>query len=165
MKTDMDYLNYTDLNEVEVRISNVTSRIQQDYIPDMPPYTSKTWALNELPYIQEIDRIERGIKSIGYNFYEPEGWITVKEWITSDNLYPIKSFDYRDYNRWLTDLELIENAQGELLTLWNGTSQIEWNLASDEEWIDASTYIVHEVIYDNDNVLYNDEQVRFIERD
>ena len=134
MKTDMDYLNYTDLNYIENKIETITNQIKQDYIPEIPTFNKKIWVLNELPYVQEIARIEDGIKSIGYNFYEPEGWQTTKEWITPDNLYPIKSFDYRDYNRWLTDLELIENAQGELLTLWNGTSQIEWNLTSDEEW-------------------------------
>lgn len=134
MKTDMDYLNYNDLNEIENKISSLTATIQRDYIPSLPSYTSNNWVLNDLPFVQEIARIENGIKNIGYYFYEPTGWITTKEWITSDNLYPIKSFDYRDYNRWLNNLELIENTQGELLTLWNGASQIEWNLASDEEW-------------------------------
>ena len=130
----MDYLNYDDLNEIENKISSLTTTIQRDYIPDLPSYTSKNRALNHLPHIQEIDRIEKGVKNIGYYFYDPEGWQTTKEWITSDNLYPIKSFDYRDYNRWLNNLELIENAGEPLLTLWNGTSQIEWNLTSDEEW-------------------------------
>lgn len=134
MKTDMDYLNYTDLNYIENKIETVTNQIKQDYIPEIPTFNKKTWVLNELPYVQEIARIENGIKNIGYYFYEPEGWQTTKEWITSDNLYPIKSFDYRDYNRWLNNLELIKNAGQPLLTLWNGTSQIEWNLASDEEW-------------------------------
>jgi hypothetical protein len=163
LKTDIDYLNYNDLNLIENKIDTLTDWIRDTYIEDMPVYNKKTWVLNELPYIQEIDRIEHGIKSIGYNFYEPDGWITTKEWITSDNLYPIKSFDYRDYNRWLTNLNLIENAGEPLITIWNGISQLDWNTVSDDEWIEGSTYKTVDLLYNNEEILYNNEKVRIKE--
>ena len=90
--------------------------------------------LNELPYIQEINRIENAIENLGYYFYKPNGWLPTKEWITLDNLYPIKSFDYKDYNRWISNLQLIENALGESLTIWNGVSLMNWNEESQYEW-------------------------------
>lgn len=163
MKTDIDYLNYEDLNLIENKIDTLTDWIRENYIEDIPTYTKKTWVLNELPYIQEIDRIERGIENIGYNFYEPDGWITTKEWITSDNLYPIKSFDYRDYNRWLTDLTLIEEGGEPEITIWNGMSQVNWNEESEYEWIEGSNYRTVDLLYNNEEILYNDEKVRIKE--
>ena len=77
-KTELDYLNYTDLNYIENKIETVTNQIKQDYIPEIPTFNKKTWVLNELPYVQEISRIEDGIKNIGYYFYEPKGWQTKK---------------------------------------------------------------------------------------
>ena len=162
-KQEMSYLNYTDLNTAENKIEEITNYIKTHYI-DMPSFTKKTWVVNELPFIQEISRIENGIEDIGEYYYKPNGWLPCKTWITSDNLYPIKSFDYRDWNRWVNNLQLVENSFGELLTLWNGTSQVTWDIESEYEWIDASTYVTHNVLYDNEEVLYNDDTVRIIER-
>ena len=161
-KHDMSYLNYNDLNDIETAIEEYTETIS-DYV-EIPTYTPKTWVVNELPFIQEIDRIENGITNIGDYFYKPNGWLPTKKWITSDNLYPIKSFDYRDWNRWINNLELIDFDEANKMTFWNGVSQVNWDVPSNEEWIDASAYITHDIMYNNDNVLYNDEQLRFIER-
>ena len=164
MKTDIDYLNYTDLNNIENKIEELTDYIQEHYVEDMPTFNKKTWALNELPFVQEIDRIETGVNNLGYYLYEPDGWVATKTWITSDNLYPIKSFDYRDYNRWLSDIGLIEdNIENPIITLWNGISQIDWNVESNDEWIEGSTYITENLLYNNEQVLYNNEQVRIKE--
>lgn len=162
MKIEIDYLNYDDLNYIENRIETATNRVKQ--IIDMPSYSKKTWVINELPYIQEINRIEKGISDIGYYYYQPNGWIPTKEWITSDNLYPIKSFDYKDYNRWLNDLELIENSYDVPVTLWNGPSQVEWGVPSNENWYDASVYVFHEVLYNGEQILYNNEELKILER-
>lgn len=131
-KTELDYLNYNDLNEVEAKIKEYTDKVSS--VTSIPSFEQKTWIINELPFIQEIDRIEKGIYNLGEIYNRPKGWLTTKEWITKDNLYPIKAFNYRDWNRWVNNLILIENSEVPLLTLWNGTSQIEWNLVSDEEW-------------------------------
>lgn len=133
-KLDIDYLNYTNLNQIEDKIEELIDDIETEYQITIPTFNKKTWTINELPYIQEIDRIENAIESIGYNFYKPNGWIVSKTWITSDNLYPIRSFDYQDYNRWVNNLELIEKSMGEALTLWNGISLLNWNEESQYEW-------------------------------
>lgn len=162
-KQDMSYLNYTDLNDVENKIEEITNYIKEHYV-NMPSFDKKTWVINEFPFIQEISRIEDSIEAIGEWYYKPNMWLPRKIWITPDNLYPIKSFDYNDWNRWVNNLQLIENSFGEALTLWNGTSQIIWDTPSEYEWIDASTYITHDVLYNNEPVLYNDNTVRIIER-
>lgn len=134
MKNDIDYLNYDELNDIEERVQEAVFHIKLNYVPDMPLFTRHTWELNELPFIQQIDRIEQGIESIGYWGIKPEGWINTKKWITSDNLYPIKSFDYQDYNRWINNLNLTELRDLSNLTLWNGISQVEWDIESEYEW-------------------------------
>lgn len=162
-KQEMSYLNYTDLNDVENKIEEITNYIKEHYV-DMPSFEKKTWVINELPFVQEIDRIENGIEAIGEWYYKPNMWLPSEVWITSDKPFPIKSFDYNDWNRWVNNLQLVENSFGEVLTLWNGTSQVTWDIESEYEWIDASTYVTHNVLYDNEEVLYNDDTVRIIER-
>ena len=132
-KIDIDYLNYTDLNVIENKIDEIITWLSTDYGITIS-FIPHTWVVNELPYVQEIDRIETAIEDIGLGFYKPYGWLNTTKWITSDNLYPIRSFDYEDYNRWVNNLELIDNAQGEILTLWNGISQIDWDIESEYEW-------------------------------
>ena len=134
MKTDIEYLNYDELNYIEERVQEAVFHIKLNYAPDMPLFTRHTWELNELPYIQQINRIEEGIESVGYWGIKPDGWIETKKWITSDNLYPIKSFDYTDYNRWINNLDLTELRDLSGLTLWNGISQITWDIESQYEW-------------------------------
>lgn len=131
MKTDMDYLNYNDLNLIEQKILEYTQEVSA--ITYIPPYTAKTWQVNDLPFIQEIDRIEKGIYNLGYYYNRPKGWLPTKEWITSDNLYPIKSFDYRDYNRWVNNLSIFRTDITIDDTIWNGASFINWE-SPDEDW-------------------------------
>mgnify|MGYP007122386863 CR=1 FL=1 len=89
-------------------------------------YETKKWEINELPYIQEIDRIEKGIYNLGEKYNRPKGWLPTKEWITKDNLYPIKGFDYRDWNRWVNNLNVFTTDIVVKDTIWNGESFINW---------------------------------------
>ena len=124
-KTEIDYLNYNDLNEVEAKIKEYTDKVSS--VTSIPSFNQKTWNINELPFIQEIDRIEKGIYNLGEYYNRPKGWLTTKEWITSDNLYPIKSFDYRDWNRWLNNLNIFYTDIDLTDTIWNGASFLYWN--------------------------------------
>lgn len=130
-KTEIDYLNYNDLNEVEAKIKEYTDKVSS--VTSIPSFKQKTWIINELPFIQEIDRIEKGIYNLGYYYNRPKGWLPTKEWITSDNLYPIKSFDYRDYNRWVNNLSIFRTDITIDDTIWNGASFINWE-SPDEDW-------------------------------
>ena len=97
-------------------------------------YETKKWEINELPYIQEIDRIEKGIYNLGEKYNRPKGWLTTKEWITKDNLYPIKGFDYRDWNRWVNNLNLFTTDIVVKDTIWNRASFINWEQIGKDEW-------------------------------
>ena len=120
---------------------NVTIQyeLKEPYEIDLGPlevyftYETKKWVINELPYIQEIDRIEKGIYNLGEKYNRPKGWLTTKEWITKDNLYPIKGFDYRDWNRWVNNLNLFTTDIVVKDTIWNGASFINWEQIGKDE--------------------------------
>lgn len=130
-KIELDYLTPEDLNEIEQKIFEYTEEVKP--MVGIPTYTPKTWTLNELPYIQEIDRIETGIYNLGYYYNRPKGWLPTKVWIPPENLYPIKSFDYRDYNRWVNNLTVFSTDIVVDDTIWNGASFINWE-SPDEDW-------------------------------
>lgn len=131
-KTEMDYLNYNDLNQIEAKIKEYTDKVSQ--VINIPSFEQKTWVKNELPYIQEIGRIEKAIYNLGEYYNKPKGWLPTKEWITEENKYPIKAFDYRDWNRWVNNLNLFEVDIVLTDTIWNGASFIKWNEQNTIEW-------------------------------
>ena len=131
-KTEIDYLNYDDLNNVEAIIKDYTDQVS--VVTDIPEFIPKTWVKNELPFIQEINRIENGIFNLGDYYNRPAGWLPTKEWITSDNQYPIKAFDYRDWNRWVNNLSKFKLDIVLTDTIWNGASFILWDEKSDVDW-------------------------------
>lgn len=131
-KTEIDYLNYDDLNNVEAVIKDYTDQVSE--VTDIPEFVPKTWVKNELPFIQEINRIENGIFNLGEYYNRPAGWLPTKEWITDDNQYPIKAFDYRDWNRWVNNLSKFKLDIVLTDTIWNGASFILWEEESDVDW-------------------------------
>lgn len=101
----------------------------------IPNYEKKTWVLNEIPYMQDIDRIEQGIKNLGDYFTKPKGWITTKDWIKTNTIddrsdYGVgsKGFSYIDINRWIHNLNLIDEKDMDNITIWNtNKTQYYWN--------------------------------------
>lgn len=120
--------------------TTVQYKLAEPYEIDLGPlevyftYKTKKWVINELPYIQEIDRIEKGIYNLGEKYNRPKGWLPTKEWITKDNLYPIKGFDYRDWNRWVNNLNLFTTDIVVKDTIWNSASFINWEQIGKDEW-------------------------------
>ena len=134
MYNETMYLSYNDLNMIENRILTLTNKLKQ-LNPSTPTFSSKTWQINDFPYIQEIDRIERGINNLKEYWYQPDGWIECKVWLDgTETGQVIKSFSYIDINRWIVDLDLMEVALDEEVTLWNIQSYIYWNQESNVDW-------------------------------
>lgn len=105
----------------------------------IPDYVKKEWSQNEIPFMQDIDRIEQGIKNLGDYCTKPIGWVTPRVWLgtnsvdnRSDYNVSSKGFSYQDINRWITDLNLIDNVDMERGTFWN-TNKTEyiWNEEDD----------------------------------
>ena len=134
MYNETMYLNYNDLNTIENRILTLTNRLRQ-YNPSTPTFSSKQWFVNDFPYIQEIDRIEKGIDNLQKYWYKPDGWEECKVWLTGEETEQvIKSFSFEDINRWVIDLDLMEEVIGDESTIWNLQSYIYWNQESNEDW-------------------------------
>ena len=123
------YLNYSDLNDVEIAIYNLVTELKSK--TDIGDFNNKTWVLNEFPWIEEIDRIEKAIENIGFHYFKPAGWIAMKEWLDKERK---ASFDYNDVNRWINNLNLMYKYLNDNLTIWNGVSYITWNEVSETEW-------------------------------
>ena len=134
MYNETMYLNYSDLNTIENRILTLTNKLKL-YNPSIPTFSSKQWFVNDFPYIQEIDRIEKGIDNLQKYWYKPDGWEECKVWLTGEETEQvIKSFSFEDINRWIIDLDLMEEVIGDESTIWNLQSYIYWNQESNEDW-------------------------------
>lgn len=133
MYAQEDYLNYDDLNRIEQRIYELTNELLDK--TDIPSFTPKTWAVNEFPYIQEVDRIEKAIDNLGYYYYKPKSWETTKIWIPEGNTQEIKKgFSYKDINRWIINMNLIEQVKDDNSTIWNGQSFVYWDSNDTLDW-------------------------------
>lgn len=134
MYSETDYLNYTDLNNIENRVKQINEKIKI-YNSSIPDFSKKVWKLNDFPYIQEIQRIETGIDNFQKYWYKPDGWINAKVWLTGDENEQVrKSFSNIDINRWINNMNLIEKTIGDNTTIWNVQSYIYWNEQSDVDW-------------------------------
>ena len=109
----------------------------------IPDYVKHVWANNEELSMQKIDNIEKGLLNIGKYYYKPDNWINVREWLKvstindMDSNMNIQNISYTDLNRWLSNLELINFNNLDILTIWNSDiSQIYWNIENNVEWED-----------------------------
>lgn len=101
MFTEDNIMTAQDFNEIEQRILTLRGRIiNLGYSVDS--YTAKTWLTNDFLLYTYLNNIEEGIKALGKGYFRPYGWKKTKTWAGG------MSFSYRDVNRWITDLDLIE---------------------------------------------------------
>lgn len=136
-----DFGSVTEINDSD----NFYQYIQiyrNEYI--IPNYNKKTWSINNVPTMKDLDNIERGIRNIGYYFYKPNGWQKDRDWLPTGKInrnnndsVATKNISYLDLNRWGINLNLINSYKISDLSLWNtDASQIYWDTESDVEWED-----------------------------
>lgn len=100
----------------------------------IPNYVKHTWVDNELLSMQKMDNIERGVANIGRFYYKPQGWEPTIEWFDNTNKN-IRSISFRDLNRWVNNLSLINFDKLNEMTIWNTEyTQIVWNKYSSVKW-------------------------------
>ena len=101
MFTEDDIMTYENFNTIEQRILTLRNRIANlGYSIDT--YTPKTWNNRDYLLYTYLNNIENGIKALGKGYYRPYGWQEPKTWTGG------MGFSYRDVNRWITNLNLIE---------------------------------------------------------
>lgn len=101
MFTEDSIMTYEDFNTIEQRINTLRSRIIS-YGYSVNEYTPKTWAKKDFLLYTYLNNVEEGIKALGKGYFRPYGWQNTKIWDKG------MSFSYRDVNRWITNLNLIE---------------------------------------------------------
>ena len=131
-----DYLNYDDLNELIDKVRALLNTFSDKVdLSDTSKYdiTMVEYELNDYPYVEDIDKIERNIMNLGYDFMQPPGYIQNRVWKdTQDNVY--KSFSYQDINRMITDMNLLYEYKDDTSTKYNIDSNEYWDGASTLNW-------------------------------
>jgi hypothetical protein len=117
MKT---FFEYTDFQDVEDRIEALNNEVSP--FTDIPTFIKKTWALNEFPYINEVDRIERAIGDLQTYFINPSCFITPKVWLETPTSIVYKNYSWSDYQRWLNNLNCIETYKEQIEYRFAGES-------------------------------------------
>jgi len=109
MYTEDDIITPEQLDEIDTKIYNLRQRV---YLinNNIPAYEKVGWGsieYNVLPFhYSYLNNMETGIYNLGKYYFRPYGWQDTKTWAGG------MSFSYRDVNRWITDLNLIEERLG-----------------------------------------------------
>lgn len=94
-------MTYSDFNTIEQKIVSLRTRIVNlGYSVSL--YTSKTWVKKDFLLYTYLNNIENGIENLGKGYFKPYGWQNKKIWNKG------MSFSYKDVNRWLNNLNIIE---------------------------------------------------------
>lgn len=94
-------MTYSDFNYIENKISTLRTRIVNlGY--NVNTYTDKTWVKKDFLLYTYLNNIENGIENLGKGYFKPYGWQNTKIWNKG------MSFSYKDVNRWLNNLSIIE---------------------------------------------------------
>lgn len=101
MYNEDSIMTYEDFNTIEDKIVELRTRIVNlGYTVDT--YTPHTWVKKDFLLSSYVNNIEQGITKLGQGYFRPYGWQKGHPWV--GNL----SFSYRDVNRWINNLNLIE---------------------------------------------------------
>lgn len=101
MYNEDSIMTYSDFNTIEQKIVSLRTRIVNLSF-NVDTYTPKTWVKKDFLLYTYLNNIENGIESLSKGYYKPYGWQNKKTWTTG------MSFSYKDVNRWLNNLNIIE---------------------------------------------------------
>lgn len=94
-------MTYNDFNTIEQKIVTLRTQIVNLGFT-VESYTAKNWLSKDFLLYTYLNNIEIGIENLGKGYFRPYGWQNKKTWTKG------MSFSYRDVNRWITNLNLIE---------------------------------------------------------
>lgn len=98
-----DIMTHRDFYEIENWLDLLNHSIS-NHGYSIPEYNYKSWTVQDNLYDIYLNNIEEGIFNLGKYYYRPLGWQKTKQW------HPLMSFSYKDVNRWINNLNLIQEA-------------------------------------------------------
>ena len=101
----------------------------ENYDLDLPIYE-----LNDFVYLEDINKIEKNIMQLSYDFYQPPGYIKNKIWRTEEDLDVYKSFSYEDMNRMITDMNILYEHRIDTTKIYNLYTNENWDGETTLEW-------------------------------
>lgn len=101
MYNEDSIMTYSDFNNIETKINTLRTRIVNLGF-NVDTYTTKTWVKKDFLLYTYLNNIENGIENLGKGYFKPYGWQNKKIWTKG------MSFSYKDVNRWLNNLTIIE---------------------------------------------------------
>lgn len=131
-----DYLTYSDLNDLVLYVKGLLFEFEdiiditdeERYDLDMVVYEE-----NDFVYVEDIDKIERNIMNLSFDFFQPVGYKKNKVWKDSEsNVY--KAFNYEDMNRMINDINVLIENKSDTSTKFNLNSNVYWGITSDLDW-------------------------------
>lgn len=103
----------------------------------------KTWNDNDIPYLQDIDKIEEKINALAdmlekRDGYEYKTWTTTGHYNIGKNDYGLaqRPISQSDFYRWEKNIALLDLILNEEQIYWNLTGNLEWDKLSEYEWED-----------------------------
>lgn len=130
--------NCTDLTEKVMINEGNTALPYEPFIQILPPshydLDLPTYELNDFIFVEDIDKIERNIMNIGYDFFQPPGYIQNKIWRNWDETDVYKSFGADDLNRMITDMNILYSHKDERPTIYNFYTNENWDGETTLEW-------------------------------
>lgn len=132
--TNESLLTNDDMQSINDRIVTLTERINRHF-DGVEEYDSKTFRKYYFLYIEDVDDIERAITQIALFTSKLDGYDDNKTWIDNGKIID-RTIDYRDYNRWINDLDLLEQVT-DYSNMWNLKTQ-NYNWGEEiMEWSEA----------------------------
>ena len=93
-----------------------------------------TYELNDFVYLEDIDKIERNIMKVGYDFFQPPRYIQNKIWRNWNETDVYKSLSYEDLNRIITDMNILWEHKDDTPSIYNVYTNENWDETTNLEW-------------------------------
>lgn len=133
-----DYFDIINFDELLSKINELlesfkeifgVEKIENDYEFFLDLYNGEYDDINitSFLYIEYIDIIERCIKKLAFEFYQPPGYIENKIWIEDYTQPTYKNISYIDINRMITDINLLYIHRTDTISIYNLYTNEEWN--------------------------------------
>ena len=126
-----DYFDYNDMTDfiriLKILLNSFDGIINITYDKYPAILLPNDYFQEDYLFIETIDEIEKSIKRLAFDFYQPTGYIKNKIWIEDYTKPTYKNISYIDINRMITDTNLLYAHRTDTISIYNLYTNEEWN--------------------------------------